>query len=283
MTVDAASVLLARHEQLRSRAGSAARVLQLVDDPDTGAPDLARALGSDPVLAGRVLRVANSTYYGLSGRVSTLPYAVSVLGFQTVRSLAVVAATGLDDPAALPPGFWQAAALSATAAEYLSKPMEADPGDAFSLGLLHTFGAALLHQHEPPGLLCLPETSDPAEQALLELDRYGITHEQAGARVLSSWQIPERICTLIGRHHEPLLPSAPPLERVLHAARYLADRALREDLETPGDESIAWITEGRVTAADVPAQLAWVRDRAAALLDGLLPRNREPEPLSRNR
>lgn len=269
MSVDAVDTLLARHEQLPARAQAAARVLQLCDDPDTSAQQLARAIGTDPVFAAKVLRVANSSYYGLSGRVSTLPFAVSVVGFQTVRSLAVVAAAGLDDPDATPRGFWEGAALSATAAEVLAPLLDADTGDAFSLGLLHTLGSALLHQHRPLGLVCLPQPDDV--DALLEAETaaYGTTHEVVGARVLSMWHFPDRVCALIARHHEALLPDASPLERTLHAARAVADGLLRDTVPDPADASIAWLTDGLVTADELPALFERVRERAGALLDGL--------------
>lgn len=273
MTVDAAAILLSRHEQLPPRAAAAASVLRLADDPDTSAQDLARAMGTDPVFAARVLRVANSTYYGLSGRVSTLPFAVSVIGFQAVRSLAVVAAAGLDTPDGAPEGFWQAAALTATGCELVAAMIGADPGDAFCVGLLHTIGAALLHQHQPLVALCLPEPEDAAVLIADEVGRYGIAHDQLGAKVLAAWHFPEHVCSLIGRHHEPVLPDATPLERSLHAARVLADQLLLDRPPSPAQQGqLAWLTEGRVGDDDLPGVLERMADRSAALLDGLAPR-----------
>jgi HD-like signal output (HDOD) protein len=273
MTADAGSILLARHETLPPRAAAAARVLQLADDPDTSAQDLARAMGTDPVFAARVLRVANSSYYGLSGRVATLPFAVSVVGFQAVRGLAVVAAAGLDDPAGSPDGFWRAAALAATGAELVAPIVGAESGDAFCVGLLHTIGAALLHQHQPLGRLCLPSPDDADQLLQAESGVYGISHDQLGARVLSAWHFPEHVCALIGRHHDTVLPDAAPLERALHTARLLSDLLL---LDAPVDQNqltrLVWLTEGRLSPDDLPGVLERMADRSAALLDGLIPR-----------
>lgn len=273
MTVDAAAILLARHEQLPSRAAAAARVLQLADDPDASAQDLARAIGTDPVFAARVLRVANSTYYGLSGRVSTLPFAVSVIGFQAVRSLAVVAAAGLDDPDGAPPGFWAAAAMTATAGELVAPVVGADPGDAFCLGLLHMIGTAFLHQHQPLDGVCLPLVDDALPLLEAERDRYGIAHDQVGARVLAAWHFPERVCALIGRHHEPTLPHAAPLELSLSIARTITDCLLTGTAAGAGPAGqLAWLTEGRLGEQDLVGLLERVTDRSSALLDGLMPR-----------
>jgi len=273
MTVDAAAILLARHEQLPPRAAAAARVLKLADDPDTSAQDLARAIATDPVFAARVLRVANSSYYGLSGRVSTLPFGVSVIGFQAVRSLAVVAAAGLDDPDGAPPGFWRAAALSATGAELVAPMVGADPGDAFCVGLLHMIGAALLHQHQALESTCLPQTDDPEQLLTAERDRYGISHDQIGSRVLAAWHFPEHVCDLIGRHHDEAMPHTDPLDRALAVSRALADCLLREEPPPPAQAAhLAWLTEGRLTEADLADVLERMADRSAALLDGLVPR-----------
>ena len=273
MSVDAAAILLARLEQLPPRAAAAAKVLRLVDDPDTSAQDVARAMGTDPVFAARVLRVANSSYYGLSGRVSTLPFAVSVVGFQTVRSLAVVAAAGLDDPAGAPEGFWRVAALSATAAELVAPLVFADPGDSFAVGLLHTIGAALLHQHQSLPALCLPEQGPIEDLLRVERERYGVAHDHLGGRVLSAWQFPEHLCQLIAEHHEQLLPGATPLARALHAARLLTDHLLRgQDLSLAQASQLSWLSEGRLSEAELPALLDQMTDRSTALLEGLQPR-----------
>jgi HD-like signal output (HDOD) protein len=274
MTVDAAAILLARHEQLPPRAAAAARVLRYADDPDTSAQDLARVIGTDPVFAARVLRVANSTYYGLSGRVSTLPFAVSVVGFQTVRSLAVVAAAGLDDPDGAPPGFWDAAALTATGAELVAPLVGADAGDAFCVGLLHLIGAALLHQHRPLDRVCLPFAEDPEAALAAEEDGYGISHDQVGARVLTAWHFPEHVCELIGRHHKPVLPHDVPLARALFIARILAHGLLvGEGVPARGAaEQFSWLTDGRLGETELIGVLERMADRSAALLQGLVPR-----------
>jgi len=273
MTADAAAILLARHEQLPPRAAAAARVLLLVEDPRTAGSDLARAVGADPVLAARVLRVANSSYYGLSGRVSTLPFAVSVVGFQAVRSLAVVAAAGLDDPRGAPPGFWRAASLAATAAEALAPLTAADTGDAFCVGLLHGIGAALLHQHQALDRICLPEVDDVHELLRGEQDRYGISHDQIGGRALAAWHLPQRLCDLIATHHEPIGADASPLARTLAGARLVPDELL------PGVDVDTEEFRGRLgrfvggVPDDLDGLLGQISERSGALLDGLAPRS----------
>lgn len=272
MRVESVERLLARHEKLPSRAGSALKVMRLADDPDSSAQQLADAVASDPMFAARLFRVANSSYYGLAGRVSSLPFAVSVVGFQTVRSLAVAAAAGLDKEGAVPDGFWEAAATCATAAELVAPLLGAHPGDAFSLGLLHTLGSALLHQHAPLPALCLPEPEVPTELLIWEHEHYGITHQEAGAKVLGAWQFPQHICDLIARHHDAMIPDAPPLERSLRTARALADRLLAgESHGQATDHGIAWISDGLLTPSDLEPLLTRLQEKAQSLIEGLRP------------
>ncbi len=272
MTIDAVSVLLSRYEKLPARASAAASVLSLVDDPNTSAQSLAKAIASDAMFAARVLRVANSPYYGLSGRVGTLPFAISVIGFQTVRSLAVAAAAGLDNSEAAPPEFWRAAATTAIVAELVAPRLGAHTGDAFTLGLLHLIGSALLHQHQPLAALCLPEPPDAAALLRDEEEAYGITHDAAGARVLTAWRFPARLCTLIARHHEHPLPDAPALERTLLVARVLASEMLGQTAELTVTQ-VSWISQGQVTGSDMSELFDRAADKTEGLLQGLQPRH----------
>jgi HD-like signal output (HDOD) protein len=287
MSLDAVTLLLARHEQLPARKGAAVKVLSQVEDPDVSVQELARTIASDSLLAAKLLRVANSPYYGLSGRVGTLPFAVSVVGFSTVRTLAVAAAAGLDDPKATPEDFWAAGAAAATAAELVAPILGAHLGDAFTLGLLHLIGSALLHQHHPLPALCLPEDVPTAELLRVETEQYGICHHAAGARVMAAWHVPAEICGVIDRHHEPLLPDSGPLERALHIARTLAGPLLRRGAAGDGFadipeqsgptfaalcDTLAWQSGGRITADAVPGLLVRVQERSLGLLQGLAPR-----------
>jgi HD-like signal output (HDOD) protein len=257
--------------ELASRAGSATRVLQLCEDPDTSAGDLARAIATDPLLAARVLRIANAAYYGLSGRVSTLAFAVAVIGFQGVRSLAVLAAAGLDDTNGAPEGFWEAAALCATGGEIVAPLLGADPGDAFIVGLLHMIGSALMHQAGEPVTVCLPAGDDVEDLLTRERVRNGFAHDELGADVLATWHFPARIYQVIGCHHLPATPDAPVLDRTVYIARSLADTVLRQEA-APADGH-AWLSEGVIGQVAAESIMERMQTRSVALLEGLRPRS----------
>jgi putative nucleotidyltransferase with HDIG domain len=205
-------------EKLPASRAAALRVVQVVDDPATGAADVAKAASADPALTARILRVANSAYYGLSGRIGTPAFAVTVVGFATVRSLAALSATGLTQ-AGCPPEFWERAATVASGSSLLARRVGADAPEAFCAGLLHDLGTALLRQHageQHDEILARAVAGEP----LLELEKqaYGGTHASLCASVLAGWRFPDDLCDAIGKHHELPVRSAPPVRRALQGA-----------------------------------------------------------------
>ena len=291
---------------LSTKGGAAVRVLQVTDDPDVSAGDVAKVIATDPMFAAQVLRSANSSYYGLSGRVSSLPFAVSVMGFSALRSLAVVTAGRLNREGASPDGFWQAATLTATAAEMVAPSLAVEPGEAFSVGLLHLMGSALLYQastvagrttprsrpgrrdeSDSPGVtLCLPLATDPDTLLIAEADGFGVGHDVLVAQVLEGWRFPAGITEAIARHHEPVLPDSPPLRRVLQIARSVADTVLVSEVlaDVDADDSAvgvtmtpeaermcAWLSEGAIGRIEAEALAVRTRHRAAELLASLRP------------
>jgi HD-like signal output (HDOD) protein len=206
----------------------------------------------------------------MSRRVGTLQYAISVVGFQTVRALTVPICVGLDGPDSVPPGFWEQAATAATAAHLVAPMLGASAPEAFCIGLLHTLGSALLHQQDTLPVLCLPSVENEDELDRLELARYGIGHAAAGAEVLTTWRFPEHLCYLILTHHDVPLPDAPPLTRALQGARLITDMCLggRYDSVRTAN-SLLRLSEGELTESRVESIVAKVQLQSEALLSGL--------------
>ena len=259
-------------EAIPNRSESATLVVSVADDPRSSAADLAGAVGTDAALASRVLALANSAYYGLSGRIGRLDLAMSILGFNTVRALALTAAVGLDRAESVPSGFWDQAATAATAANALAPVFNANGQDAFCLGLLHTMGSALLHQVAPLPALCLAQLDDSGALLRTEFELYETDHAEAGAEVLRVWHFPEPLCTLIANHHAEPLPDSDPLVRVLHTARTFTYLVLSGAAVEPFRDGIARVSEGRITGDSLERWMEQIAKRAVALREGLASR-----------
>lgn len=262
--------LLLELERLPPARGAALRVVQLIDDPDSSSEDVAVAARVDAALTARMLRMANSAYYGMSGRVSSASFAVTVIGFQTVRSLAAMAAAGFAADSDLPPGFWARGAATASGTALLARRVGADVAQSFCAGILHDLGTALLWRcnvERQAALLARTTAMQPAH--VLELHEYGATHASLCADVLTSWSFPQELCVAIGRHHDPPSVGATPLRRALQGAIALA--AMADGTVGRQDAfAAACLEAAAVRRSEVPALVSQVRSEGEQLARALL-------------
>lgn len=242
-------VLLDELERLPAQPTAALRLLWLTDDPASSSEDLAAVVVGDPALTARIMRMANSVYYGLSGRVASAQFAVTVLGFATVRSLAAAAAAGtLQDDAPAPAGFWSHAAAAASAAAMVANRVGARRPEAFSVGLLHDLGTALLHRADARGydVVLGRMRDDGVSIGDAERSVFGICHEEVTARVLTAWRFPAEFVGAIADHHGDPANAATPLARALLAGEALALRLPG----APAHEALA-VHPGALAAANI--------------------------------
>ena len=257
-------------ERLPASRATAVRLVQVLDDPRAGAAQAAEVLSADPALTARVLRVANSAYYGLSGRVATLSFAVTVVGFATVRSLAVVGAAGMGGQDDVPPGFWRRSAAVAEATSLVSRRSGGGSAEAFSTGLLHDLGSALLWRSDRARYAAVvQEAGLPGRSlALAQQREFGATGAALGADVLRAWHFPDEICGAIARLHDVVDPAAPALARALQAGVVLSD--LAEPYAAPlGPAGRAALAVARVKPDQTTPLVNQVRTAAAALASTL--------------
>jgi putative nucleotidyltransferase with HDIG domain len=195
------------------------RVLEVLRDESSDAQDLASVIELDPGLAGKVLKLVNSAYYGLQGKVSSLKHAVAILGFNTLRTLITgVAAFNEMRRLRLPQDMplselWKhSVAVSQVAARIGRKAGKVDHSCLVSAGLLHDAGKLLLAAVEPTRFLKAVRTADQMSGDLLgyELDIIGISHPIMGAALAIKWNLPEKLwSTILHQQH----PAAAPHKR----------------------------------------------------------------------
>ena len=150
---------------------------------------------------------------------------LSIIGFSAIRSLATMLATGVQDhKTPTPPGFWEHAAAAAAACAIVGPRFGAGQGDAFSVGLIHDLGHAILHGVDPQTHteLVARAGSDGAAMCAAEVAAFGMDHAQACARVLSDWNFPAPAVEAIAMHHVAATPDSPALQATLVAANAVA-------------------------------------------------------------
>lgn len=218
---------------------------------------------SDPALAARTLRLANSAFYGMAGRVGSIGDAVRLLGLRTVASVLSAAALHglLKQPAC--PGFdfeayWHHAIATALTARALAPLAGVDPDQAFLAGLMHDVGQLVLAAQLPADTQATIEHARRAGQRMheAELALLGVSHAQVGAWVARHWHFPAAIVSAIECHHDPHEPidgQAPGLLAVVQLANVLAGEVMAA---RPAEVPSSMQALLRALALDAPDQLA---------------------------
>lgn len=213
-------------------------VIGSLGDPDVDAAVLGRKIGRDPVLGARLLRVANSAFYGLSRQVATPHDAITVMGLSQVRSL--VMASGLAH--ALPEHehgldrkrHWQRSFRVATTAQTLARRTRGAAESAFTAGMLHNIGELVLDVCLPEDYLKVRTVSReqgiPLRQA--EREALGFDHTEVGADVARHWKLPDVIEHAIRHCHDPAAAATAGVSACVAMACLLDDHA------TAGGEGI---------------------------------------------
>ncbi|MFY9486458.1 MAG: HDOD domain-containing protein, partial [Bacillota bacterium] len=191
----------------------AAKVLEILKDPDADLTALVSIIEKDQALTAKILRVSNSAYYGLVRRISTVKDAVVTLGFNNMRNqvLALSAYSLMQGPAsgyALEAGsLWDHSLCTGLCAEHLADTLgyKSIKDEVFIGGLLHDIGKTILSYYVSARFSNILERVDQLGQTFVEAERaeLGFDHAEVGARVALRWNLPESLVSMIGDHHKP--------------------------------------------------------------------------------
>lgn len=228
---NAVNAVLSRLDDLPAMPITAAEILRLTKTPEVEIKEIEKVINSDPALAAKVLRIANSAFYGLKVPVSTLSHALMVLGLYQLRSVVVAAAyRGLyaKVPVAvegLLAAVWKHSFVTGFVGREISKSIGlAQSEECFVAGLLHDIGQVVLARRFPDDYskLCKESEESGIDKRSIERSRWGIDHTMVGGEILDRWKIAPGLSTYVRFHHEPLL--APEEDRRFAAVICLADR-----------------------------------------------------------
>ncbi len=196
---------------------AAMRVIEVVSDPEAGASELKAVVESDPALSARLLRVINSASSGMRTKVTNLQQAISFLGFNQVRNLALTASVGeiFKSEASIGSytraGLWRHMVSVGIAARLIaSRCALAEFEDAFLAGLLHDLGIVIIDQVAHDHFVAVMESLDPDETLeAVERRLIGFDHAELGAELAAAWQFPELIQQTMRWHHDSARVAGP--------------------------------------------------------------------------
>ncbi|MCC7102774.1 MAG: HDOD domain-containing protein [Fimbriimonadaceae bacterium] len=216
------------------------RILQLTEDSNSGSvAEIENLIKSDQAISSRLLRVVNSSYFGLGGKVASVNQAVVILGFQQVRS--IVLSTSLlsnfgssgEKHQELQMKLWRHAFATASAAQHIGrkKRLGAKEMDfVFVAGLLQNIGCLFILSvlsRSYSALLC--EAYNTGRRVVdIENERLGLNHSEVGGEILAKWGLPEDLVSLINSHEGPFEAELDPLVAVVHCADRIGDLVERD-------------------------------------------------------
>lgn len=206
-------------------------VLELVESlghEELSAAQYAAKISRDQALAAKILRLANSSFYGRGRQVRSVPEAITLLGLRTVRG--AVTAAGLAGSFRRHPGFdqitfWRHSLGSALCAQALAGELRRDDADvAFTVGLLHDIGRLALANAFAPAYAEAERwrhdrdcTIGDAEHAVL-----GIDHAEIGGLIARQWNFAPAIADAISQHHVPPATTELTLTGIAHVGDAIA-------------------------------------------------------------
>ena len=211
------------------------KLLVVLRDPDVDARKVTEALSQDPVLSAKVLRLANSAFFGGQRSMASIDAAVALIGMQALNRLIVacgVASSFSDIPGVDMPTFWRDALVAATAANRMASRLEADAEEAYVCGLLHATGHLILCHTYPEIADAMFKGFDVlrgADLAQVESESFGIDHPTVGGLWAETIGFPQAVADTIRKSAQPPADNDKPLDLALRAGCALATAVARKD------------------------------------------------------
>ncbi len=202
---------------------------------------MAEITAKDPGLVARILRIANSGFYGLPRSVSDLSEALGLIGTDALLGMVLAAHlyAGLPPPGLKLEVLWQHTLRVSSLARQIARLEGGDmslQSVSAVAGLLHDIGVLILLENEPARYQPLWRESAGNEQTLarLEVETFGVTHGELGALILMLWSLPEGVVQAVADSHACTASEDLPLaSRAVMAAEWLLDQA--SEVVVPGN------------------------------------------------
>lgn len=221
--------VIKRIHDLPSLSAVVVELLTSMEDEDVDVHVLGAKIAHDQALTAKTLRLANSSFYGMPSKVTSIHQAISVLGFHSIRTLVTACAVS----GSFPPGsnalfdfkaFWRHSVATAVCAKLLAVRLKLNPDTAFTAGLLHDIGTLVLATRFPAEygqMLAHRRQHDcyiiEAEQAV-----FGLDHAATGSALAAHWKFPETMQRAVAEHHSDAVTGPATLQLVVHAANTVA-------------------------------------------------------------
>lgn len=213
MDAKSLEIRIARSENLPVLPQAVSQVLKLADDPNSSARDIEKVVERDPAISAKILKVANSAYYGGSA-APTISRAVSFLGMNQVRSLVVsvafqnVIGTKSSSNHFDKVEYWRHSLATATASRILGSlriPIKAE--ELFVAGMVHDIGMLVMDKFLPTEFDTCLTTANQMGVPLADVqqDQLGFNYAEIGGLLASRWKMSEMVKNAVIYHPNPMM------------------------------------------------------------------------------
>ncbi len=226
-------------------------VSSLLDSDKTSASDLCRVISQDQGIVAKILAVANSPLYGLPRRVSTIEFAVVIIGFEHIRNILIALSLVEAFKNRITPNwdhnaYWIHSLLIATAAKRIADDLHyPKSGEVFTAGLLHDLGLVVLQRYMNSDFKKIVKIVEEQQMSYLNAEEevLGFTHQDIAEFLLDKWNFPPYISEAVLYHHTPsLAENGKVLAALIHLADYMTQKlnigAFEWDNDFVFDESV---------------------------------------------
>jgi putative nucleotidyltransferase with HDIG domain len=184
---------------------------ETMQNPDATFADFSNIISADPSLAVRLLRIANSAFYGLGSKVETISHALGIVGINQLKELALATILvnrfeGIDKDLVNMQSFWMHSVGCGLAARTIARNMgEQHVEPYYTASMLHDIGSLILYKEVPDKAreILTRCKSEGLSLSTVEEEVLGFTHAEVGAVVFTKWGLPETLVSAVQYHHRP--------------------------------------------------------------------------------
>ncbi len=213
------------------------QIIKVINNPNSSAYEIGAIIAEDPALTAKVLKLTNSSYYGMLSTITNVKQAIVILGLDIVKSLVISASVfdSFSKNSALDreylENFWRHSLLVAFMAKIVSRFVKRgflyESEIAFSGGLLHDIGKLIIISHLPEEyskIKTVSEKEASSSEIDIESSVLQFTHSDLGSYMTARWNLPGEICFAILHHHSQEAMSVDSFAGVIHLADQLAHK-----------------------------------------------------------
>ena len=204
--------LVKKIEQIPMLPSVSQRMMHVISNEDASIKDIARFIEKDQSLTLKIMKIANSAFYGSLSKVTSLENALIKLGLKEIKS--IVLGISIRDFFSNPASgafdrerFWKHAIVCSQIAKFLGFHYHHDGNDdsLFLLGLIHDMGKVVLDEYFHEEFIQIIEYIDLNETTFSKAEKevMGTTHYQIAAKILKQWKFPDEIIMPVFYHHAP--------------------------------------------------------------------------------